>query len=265
MRTLVGHITHPLVRCGLFLEHGCEKTHNDAMRKVLVESGFDPAAFGWASVQLDGGIDAVMDKVCDWFDRSLAQSEPLGSAQVGLDQLRLGLMAVEPIQPAVARSLLRLAAIVVAGGGTVVLPQAGTLAGEQFLAEELGVSDAADPTLAYGQRAGEPGLHLMDTPTAHGTETLGGLAATGVDVMLAHVGPRPLQAHPMVPLVQVAAGQTAAADMDLVLDLTRDADRLADDLLEMVLQVASRRYRPKLFAAGYTDFQITRGRLGISL
>ena len=28
-RTLIGHLTHPIVALGLFLEHGCEKQHND--------------------------------------------------------------------------------------------------------------------------------------------------------------------------------------------------------------------------------------------
>ena len=55
-RTLVGHLVHPFVRRGLLLEHGCEKIHNDAMRIQLREHGVDLDRFGWASVQMDGGI-----------------------------------------------------------------------------------------------------------------------------------------------------------------------------------------------------------------
>jgi hypothetical protein len=91
-------------------------------------------------------------------------------------------------------------------------------------------------------------------------------------VILAHVSNRMLQGHPMVPLVQVGArGECSgtAEEADLM-DLTFDAepsepgDKL-DRMLERVLQVASRVYRPKAFASGNTDFQMTRGWLGVSL
>src|SRR5690606_2718269 len=67
IRTMVGYITHPLVGPCLLLEHGCEKTHNDYMRHQLRQAGIDPASLGWASVQLDGGIDKVLARIEAWF------------------------------------------------------------------------------------------------------------------------------------------------------------------------------------------------------
>ena len=62
-RTMIGHLTHPTVAIGLLLEHGCEKTHNDHVRHEIQKLGISPDSYGWASVQMDGGIDAVINKV----------------------------------------------------------------------------------------------------------------------------------------------------------------------------------------------------------
>ena len=48
------------------------------------------------------------------------------------------------------------------------------------------------------------------------------------------------------------------ADLDSV-----SAD--VDDLLALIIEVASRQYTPKLHGKGNTDFQLTRGLLGISM
>ena len=58
-RTLVGHVLHPAVAAALLLEHGCERTHNDYFRAALRDAGQSADRFGWASIQLDGGIAAV--------------------------------------------------------------------------------------------------------------------------------------------------------------------------------------------------------------
>jgi hypothetical protein len=55
-------------------------------------------------------------------------------------------------------------------------------------------------------------------------------------------------------------------DLDRVVALNgRGADAIGEEILHLVLDVASRTYRPKLWAQGYTDFQMTRGLLGISM
>ena len=103
----------------------------------------------------------------------------------------------------------------------------------------------------------------MQTPTEHPVETLTGLGATGVEVMLACIAKAVWQSHPMVPLIQVSATELSQ-DLDLVLT-SNDADQAASDLLAVIVRVLSRQYVPKLFAQGNTDFQMTRGLLGVSL
>ena len=43
------------------------------------------------------------------------------------------------------------------------------------------------------------------------------------------------------------------------------ADGLSEALLQLIVRVASRQYVPRLYEAGNTDFQLTRGWLGLSL
>ncbi len=253
-RTMIGHLTHPTVALGLLLEHGCEKTHNDHVRHEIQQLGISPERYGWASVQLDGGIDAVIDKVQDWFSEELASKPLVPVVDVGLEHLCIAVTSTGEATEAVSNSLTQLTHRVVAAGGTVVVPGNATF---------LGYGTRRVPTtLAYGQRVEKAGFHIMETPTDQPTETLTGLGATGVDLALAHIVGAPLQSHVMVPLIQVStdsATQTAyGADLDLT---TADVD----ELLAVIVAVASRQYTPKLHGKGNTDFQLTRGLLGISM
>jgi altronate dehydratase len=65
LQTLLGHIEHPSVRHAMLLEHGCEKVHNDAVRHYLEARGIDSAHLGFASVQMDGGLDNVRHKIVE--------------------------------------------------------------------------------------------------------------------------------------------------------------------------------------------------------
>ena len=73
-------------------------------------------------------------------------------------------------------------------------------------------ADGAVPgaSLAFGRPADEVGFHIMESPTDNPVETFTGLGATGVELMLCHVGRNPLQGHPMLPLVQVTADPAVA-------------------------------------------------------
>jgi altronate dehydratase len=269
LQTVLGHLMHPMVSRALLLEHGCEQTHNDAMRLYLESQGMEVGRLGFASVQLDGGIEKVMAKVEGWFLDTLRADGAGAPEDVGLEHLRLGLTASGDVSEAVAGALARLAQRVALAGGLVVVPENATLlASPAFRQALLRVPEEAFPTLAYGQRAARNGLHIMETPTEHAVETFTGLGATGVEVMLAHVAGPPLQGHPMIPLLQVSADEATRKrhrrDLDLLLDGV-DAEAMAQALLERVTEVASRDYVPHLFAQGNTDFQLTRGWLGLSL
>jgi len=65
--SMIGYLRHRAVGRALLLEHGCEKTHNDEFRVNLEKLGVEQARFGWASIQNDGGIEAVTGRVMDWF------------------------------------------------------------------------------------------------------------------------------------------------------------------------------------------------------
>jgi altronate dehydratase len=266
-RTVLGHLASPSVGFGLLLEHGCEKTHNDYFRNRLREAGVDPSRFGWASVQLDGGIDSVVAKVEGWFDEVLQDAETLEYESVGPEALRLGLYASGHVSDEAALSLAEVTLAVVDSGGTVVVPErAAVLSSPAYLGAVLG-DRPVENTLAYGQTATKPGLHVMEAPTDHWVETATGLGATGVEVMLAHVVGRPLQAHRMIPLVQISSdpetSEKYAEDLDV--ELEGNSALWTEQMLEAVAAVASREYTPKLFGAGNTDFQFTRGLLGVSM
>jgi altronate dehydratase len=266
-RTLTGYLTHPLVKVALLLEHGCEKTHNDYFRAHLEELGVDPGQFGWASVQLDGGIEKSLEKVEAFFARILEAQPPASSEEVGLDYLSLGLLSAGPVPDPVAVALARLTRWVVSAGGTVVVPaNAGLLQSQPYLKAALG-GGKPEASLAHGQSFENPGFYVMDAPTDHWVETLAGLGATGVELMLAHAGEHSMQGHPLVPLVQVSGSGPVLASYrgDLDLALEGDSEDWAQQLLHLLMEVASRRLAPKALSQGNTDFQITRGLLGISM
>ena len=202
---MLGHLASPTVRFGLLLEHGCEKTHNDYFRNRLTEAGLDPDRFGWASVQLDGGIDSVVAKVEDWFaeiwrmreswnTRALAR-KPCGWVCTPL--VHFGRSCPEPRPDNARRRELG------RDGGRP--ERAAVLSSPVYLEAVLG-DRPVENTLAYGQAvpSGKPGLHVMEAPTDHWVETATGLRSDRVEVMLAHVVGHPLQAHRMIPLVQAS-------------------------------------------------------------
>ncbi|HCL27502.1 MAG TPA: altronate hydrolase [Candidatus Latescibacteria bacterium] len=265
-RTLIGYLTHPSVALALLLEHGCEKTHNDYMRARLLDAGVDAERFGFASVQLDGGIERVLDQIEGWFRKQSA--DMTGPQTTGTDAggLRLGLLAGGVVPERAARSLARLTSWIVGAGGTVVVPEGAGLAANPAFAAALDISPGLAPSLAHGEYA-RPGFHVMEAPTGHWTESVSGLGATGIGILLAYAGEHPLQGHPMIPMLQVTGDRGVAAAYADDLDAVVDADEGVggQQLLDLLVETASQRLRPRLWDQGNTDFQITRGLLGVSM
>ncbi|MDA1276117.1 MAG: UxaA family hydrolase [Verrucomicrobia bacterium] len=272
MRTISGYLNHPFTACALLLEHGCEKTHNDAMRECLERSGMDGGRFGWASIQLDGGIESVTSKVIDWFRKSLAASPKPILREVGIEQLQIGLTASTRIPNVVSMAVAKLAVWIVSSGGVVVIPSASALVGPQSCLEVLTGFARPDPSISYGEVFQKRGLHLMESPTDHHVEILTGLGATGVETIVSVGGNTALQGHPMIPVLQIGVGSDKEnvsrmqVDWDWVVDVHNgNASEIAEDLLQRIIRVAGREYRPKALIQGNTDFQMTRGWLGVSL
>jgi hypothetical protein len=211
----------------------------------------------------------------EWFAARLAPESPPTVRRVGLESLRLGLVGAGPIDPAAAESLALLTRWVVTAGGTVVVSQAGLAANAAF-ARPLGLGDGPlEPTLSHGQIAARAGFHVMEQSGDHWGEALTGLGATGVEVIVGHVGEHPLPGHPLVPVLQVSSQPEVLDRYGADLDATWRAAGAAahgegirawaTQALECVVDVAARRRQPKLMRSGNTDFQISRGPLGVSL
>ena len=266
-RTMVGYVTHPLVKHCLLLEHGCEKTHNDFMRHQIETLGGDPSQIGFASIQLDGGIDKVMQKVEAWFADRLATTPASTQESAGLAALRIGLLSDGPISASEAQQLAVLTKMIVGAGGMVVVPENTGLLSAPSYRDSLLDQSTVLPSLAYGEHAQQTGFHMMETPTEHWVETMTGLAATGVELILALVNNQPMQTHPLVPVIQFASAPAMqhqyASDLDLL--LAGDPAAWNDQILARCKQVIEHDYVPRLYQQGNIDFQFTRGLLGVSL
>ncbi len=262
-RTLAGYIQHPQVAHCLLLEHGCEKTHNDFMFHVLDEGGVDTSQLGWASVQLDGGIVKVLDKIETWFQEQMEDEPPAVPIIAGWDQLRVAIASQGSVSPESSALLAQCARAIASQGGLVVVPA------HADVARSLAGSQQQQPTLAYAQRSQEHGLHLMECPTVHWVEILSGLGATGVDLILVHVDQYPVQGHPLIPTLQMATDLPEASgwrgDLDLVWNSGDNPEDRMQDLFNIVSDVLSGRHQARSMQTGNVDFQITRGPTGLSL
>jgi hypothetical protein len=125
-------------------------------------------------------------------------------------------------------------------------------------------------TLANGEPLKFPGFHVVETETNHWVENLTSLGACGAHLFLGLVGEHARQGHRLLPLVQVAEADSAVAldgiarnDVDLVLP-ANDSESARAALQELVRAVASREITPHAVAEAQTDFQITRGYLGVT-
>ena len=263
-RTYRGYATHPNVAAALLLEHGCEKIPNDAMRRQFENTGLPLNRFGWASVQLDGGIDNALGNIAAWFENSGAQSS--SRQEGGLGALQVGMLSDGPGSPAAAAVFARVARAILGAGGSVLIPEGDALFAASVFRSALLGTTAPRATLAYGQPLVIPGLHLVATDTDHWVENVTGLGACGAHLFLGLVGETPQQGHPMLSVLLVGeAGRlspASASDVDVLLsgDVTEDEI----NLLELISEAAEGTLRPVARASGSVDFQISRGLLGVS-
>jgi len=264
-RTYRGYLTHPNVAAALLLEHGCEKVPNDVMRHHLAAAGVDPARFGWASVQLDGGIERALGRVEAWFEERLATA-PAAADPLPRGAPNLALLSAGPVDEPSSLAFAAVARAVLAAGGSVLLPEGDPLlAAGAFRTALLG--DATPrATLAYGEPLAAPGLHVVATETDHWVENLTGLCACGAHVAAGLVRDHARQGHPMIPVIQFAAadqrGTVVAEDIDAFLPAEPSA--AAALLAEWIGAAASGERQVAAQRNGAVDFQLTRGLLGLT-
>lgn len=261
-QTLLGHLAHPLVKHALLLEHGCEKTHNDYFRQAMRDNGRSPEEFGWASIQLDGGIQAVLAKMAGWFSQRRGAEAQRGwgdeeQGRTSARSLTIGLLAAGGVSEQAAAGMMYLMQAVVANGGSVIVPERFGLAMESVLDEQR-------PSLSYGRMPQTPGLHIMATPNCNWSEVIVGLGAAGANIIVANIGDHPRQGHPFIPVLQVSDDpqvvQTYAADLD------GDTAVFAQpqNLTQLIQATLAGEITPKCSQSQNVYFQISRGSLGIS-
>jgi altronate dehydratase len=231
LRTLAGYAVHPLARRVLMLEHGCEKTHNDAFRNMLPAK--EIARLGWLSIQMDGGIEPVLRKALNWFREGPPAARFREIAPVS--ELRLAFISAHGQMP----DMFCEAAMTFAASGALVVIPEGQL------------ECAADPTIHYGQPAPTRGLHVMRAPTNDFTEILTGLGATGIELIVVWNEGASVQVHPFIPTIQTGPSQFSAKE------------KTARPLIDRIVRAASGEF--PLPSQAYADFQITRGLEGVSL
>ena len=265
-RTYRGYATHPNVSAALLLEHGCEKIPNDAMRRQFESAGMPLERFGWASVQLDGGIDKSLAKVEAWFARAAESAPSLPRTAADLGGLAIGVLSASSVERVAAITFARVAQAVLAAGGTVLLPEGDALLAEPEFRRMLLGDVAPRATLAYGQPFSKNGLHIVATESDHWVENITALGGCGAHVVLGLIGDTVQQGHPMLPVLQAAKpgslSNSAVKDVDFVLTDAAETDAAA--LLHLVADVATGDLTPAANAGGFVDFQLSRGLLGVS-
>lgn len=267
-RIMTGYLAHPSVRMALLLEHGCEKTHNDYFRSRLLEEGLDPGRFGWASIQRDGGIDAVSERVRQWFEQAAASLPSPERVASGLQDLTVALDARGPLHAWTSEALATAGGWVVACGGSVLVSSSGSLlADSEFRRQAFGSPAPVEPTLAHGQRPAAPGWHVMRTQTTNWTETATGLGAAGAQMLLTHVTGGTLSGQRLLPVVQVTSDPQTFDAYGEELDglVNGDAERQARAILDIAVAVATGQHTAQVLRTGDVGFQITRGLLGTSM
>jgi altronate dehydratase len=265
-RTYRGYLAHPNIAAALLLEHGCEKVPNDVMRRQLELAGRPLAEFGWASVQLDGGMEKAIARIEEWFAQKLPTLPVAAPEATHLGALTVGLVATGPVNAPTASALAALTRRVVGAGGSILVPEGDPLLAAPGFRTSVFGPHAIHATLAYGEPAAQAGLHVVASETDHCSENITGFGGCGAHVALAIVRDRAEQGHPLLPVIQVAeAGQRGVIPGDDI-DLFLNDDPAADEasLIALLVRVAERSLQPAATARGFVDFQLTRGLLGLT-
>lgn len=257
-QTLAGYAVHPLADRVLLLEHGCEKTHNDAIRNFLGGQGINHSAMGFASIQLDGGIERVTEKVMQWF---AAAFDPSGQAEANQVGVCLGLTAQGAVPEETALALAAVALSMVAGGGSVVIPETSPLLESPAFTSML-FSALPQPSLSYGEIIKNPGLHLMAMSGHHLIESLTGMGSSGANLFLVHEDSHPTQGHPFIPTVQIASRAVIKGVNRSIAELSVCERGAA--IFAALAGAWTGEQKPNARALGNVDFQVSRGWFGVS-
>jgi len=265
-RTYRGYATHPNVAATLLLEHGCEKVPNDVMRRQFEAAGIPLERFGWASVQLDGGIEKALGRVEGWFAAALASRPLMVPEEADIGALSVGFQTSATVTETTAEAFAALARLIIVAGGSVLVPASDPLLRLPAFADDLLGGHPLRATLSYGQPRQQAGLHVVDTETSDWSENLAGLGGCGAHVFVTAIAGHVHEGHSLLPVLQFAeaADQQRPADEDVDGVLPDDSEAALEVMIRRVLEVAGRAYVPAATRLGLAHFQLTRGLLGVS-
>lgn len=265
-RTYRGYATHPNVAATLLLEHGCEKVPNDVMRRQFEAAGIPLERFGWASVQLDGGIEKVLGRIESWFRAALATRPAATLAPADWGALCVGLQSSVTVSAATARVLAGVARTVIAAGGSVLIPLSDGLLRQPIFADEWLGGHPPRASLAYGQPRHQAGFHVVDTESEDWSENLAALGGCGMHLGVTLVAGHAHEGHSLLPVLQFVessvSNELAGDDVDGV--LPDELEAALAMILGRVAAVAGREYVPASTRLGLAHFQLGRGLLGVS-
>ena len=263
---ILSYATHPQVEACLFLSLGCEMVSPGFIKSAMrgEDIGFpeitaaaqtaklDPERFGWLTIQDAGGTEHTLTAAEEWFNKKLktagTSTPTIGNAR----DMKVGLMATGYISEAAQASVIEFARQIVAGGGSVVIPECSTL----LQTTELFAKFPVEPSLSFAQSIDQPGLHVMQSITDNRIEQVTGLGAA-TDVILNFTETRPITAHTLTPTLNITPS-TVRGDFDLQLQ----ADKAAvwtQQIADLTCQVLSGTYHPRQNMLGHTGNQIPRG------
>ena len=269
-RTLLGHLTHRKVSAAVLLEHGCEKTHNDFWRNELQQRGLSTDAFGWASVQADGGIDsskaAVTSMLLDRLRECKAACPTPPADDKPLQSVSIAMHALGPVPPPVALALAHVARAFITKGASVVLPQGTSLLDTPAFLSELLLEEVPkgvlSSTLEYGMHPAHfGGLHLMQMYNPTPAEINSGLVAGGAMLQLVYCGDgKQTETSALVPMIQISAESVvcSAEAFDIVLGPATQT-QWVPLILTFVANVFQGVRVPKTYTSTNVSFQIPRG------
>lgn len=234
LRTMTGYLAHPLVERALLLEHGCEKTHNDAFKNVLREAGLPETGYAFHSVQMDGGIERVTQRSIDWFRSKVHRERARTFFTVGLHGREM---------PERVRQAFGMVSSAFAQAGAAVVQTMGK-----------------GTTIEYGEQISEVAAYRMECPTDDDLEIVTGLGATGVEMMVVYASELMVAGNPLVPTIRVGLGE-----VDVSVRESDSAEEIAHALLRLLGEVQRGEQTTVTERTRNLGFQITRGREGISL
>jgi altronate hydrolase len=136
-----------------------------------------------------------------------------------------------------------------------------TIAMKSAGAARKGGTSPVNAALGYPEYAVEPGLNLLCTPGGD-VESTTGLAGAGANVILFSTGLGTPTGNPVAPVVKVSTNTPLARRLPDLIDFDtggivtgeRTIPEVGEELMDLVVRVASGQFRPRAVVLGQTDF-----------